>query len=72
MSTDIKNLTWRDYYQMVTTMAMLFLGPAIWVRALSHPSPMAWLTGAGFLGLGVYRSLAFTRYFIRRHKEVRP
>ncbi|MDN5362911.1 MAG: hypothetical protein PWP70_1958 [Moorella sp. (in: firmicutes)] len=67
---DCQSLTWRDYYQMVTTLAMLFLGPAIWVRALAHPSPMAWVVGAGFLGLGIYRALAFIRYFTRRHKEV--
>lgn len=68
---DCQSLTWRDYYQMVTTLAMLILGPAIWFRALAHPSPMAWVVGAGFLGIGVYRALAFIRYFSRRHKEVR-
>ncbi|WP_338823223.1 hypothetical protein MHOCP_14470 [Moorella humiferrea] len=63
--------TWRDYYQIVTTIAMIILGPSIWLRSLDCPSPTAWLVGTGFLGLGLYRLLAIARYFYRRHKEAR-
>ncbi|QGP93725.1 hypothetical protein MGLY_31470 [Neomoorella glycerini] len=71
MPSEDRRPSWRDYYQILTTIAMVILGPSIWLRSLGHPSPMAWVTGAGFLGIGLYRLLAIARYFYHRRKEVR-
>ncbi|MBE3573719.1 MAG: hypothetical protein IMW95_12375 [Moorella humiferrea] len=71
MPNNEKQPNWRDYYQIVTTIAMIILGPSIWLRSLDYPSPTAWLVATGFLGLGLYRLQAIVRYFYRRRKEVR-
>jgi len=64
-----KNLTRLDYYQIITSILMTFLGGIILLKALfSGIFILTFLVGGGFLGLGIYR-LSFIYRFLKGRKN---
>lgn len=64
-----KNLTRLDYYQIITSILMTFLGGIILLKALfSGIFILTFLVGGGFLGLGIYR-LSFVYRYLKRRKN---
>jgi len=64
-----KNLTRLDYYQIITSILMTFLGGLILFRALfSGIFILTLLVGGGLLGLGIYR-LSFIYKYLKRRKS---
>lgn len=64
-----KNLTRLDYYQIITSILMTFLGGIILLKALfSGIFILTFLVGGGFLGLGIYR-LSFIYRFLKGRKK---
>jgi len=67
-SNSTKNLTRRDYYQIITSILMTILGGIILIRSFfSGIFILTLLVGGGFLFLGLYR-LSFVYKYIRRRK----
>ncbi len=64
-----KNLTRLDYYQIIISILMTFLGGIILLKALfSGIFILTFLVGGGFLGLGIYRLSFVFKYLKRRRK----
>jgi hypothetical protein len=64
-----KNLTRLDYYQIIISILMTFLGGIILLKALfSGIFILTFLVGGGFLGLGIYRLSYVYKYLKRRRK----
>jgi len=64
-----KNLTRLDYYQIITSILMTFLGGVILIRTLlSGIFILPLLVGGGLLGLGIYR-LSFVFKYLKRRKN---
>ncbi len=60
-------LSWRDIYQMVTSVLMVILGPVILARTVGRAELLLpALSGAGILALGLYRLALIRRTLARR------
>ncbi|SMB89969.1 hypothetical protein SAMN00808754_0235 [Thermanaeromonas toyohensis ToBE] len=56
-------LTWRDYYQVIATLAYLGIGITILLRAHTLMPTFPWIVGGTFLAFSLYRLYFIWRYF---------
>lgn len=61
-------LTWRDYYQVITTLAYLAIGITILLRTHILMPTFASMVGGIFVAFSLYRFYFIWRYFYSRKR----